>query len=280
MIEAFLVQEVVTRALAEDLRQGDCTTDALFPDAIDADAAVIAKEPLVVTGMDLFRVVFHTLDPTLHLEIIRSDGQWAQQGEAIARLRGNGRTILKGERTGLNFLQHLSGIATLTRRFVERIQPSSAKIVDTRKTTPGLRIFEKEAVRLGGGGNHRHHLGDLILIKDNHIALAGGVGKAIARVRSDPPHTLKVEVEVKRLDEVKEALSAGVDIIMLDNMSPVEIETAVALIRRTNPSILIEVSGGVDLEGLTSIAQKGVDIISVGALTHSASAANISLNII
>jgi nicotinate-nucleotide pyrophosphorylase (carboxylating) len=193
---------------------------------------------------------------------------------------GDARILLKGERTALNFLQRLSGIATLTRQFVDRIQGTSARIVDTRKTTPGLRVCEKEAVRLGGGGNHRFHLGDLILIKDNHISLVGGVAEAIRAARGAGSHSLKVEVEVSTLSELEEALQEGVDIIMLDNMPLAEIKKAVRLIRGKSPQTLVEVSGGVDMETVSEIAQSGVDLISVGALTHSAPAMDISFDIL
>ncbi|HEY5599536.1 MAG TPA: carboxylating nicotinate-nucleotide diphosphorylase, partial [Candidatus Manganitrophaceae bacterium] len=189
------------------------------------------------------------------------------------------RALLKGERSALNFLQRLSGVATLTRRFVEQVQGTSARIVDTRKTTPGLRALEKEAVRHGGGWNHRFHLGDLALIKDNHIALAKGISQAVKQTRASLSHPLKIEVEVTSLSEVEEALQCGADFLMLDNMTLREINQAVDVIRKTSPATKIEVSGGVHLENVAAIAKCGVDMISIGALTHSAPAVDISLEI-
>ncbi|MFQ5780684.1 MAG: carboxylating nicotinate-nucleotide diphosphorylase [Nitrospiria bacterium] len=279
MTETFFLKGIVERALAEDLIYGDRTTEALFPNSLPAIGTVIAKEDLVVAGLDLFQTVFQTLDPTIVFEEKRSPGETVRKGDLIAQVSGDARILLKGERTALNFLQRLSGVATLTRRFVDRVRGTSARIVDTRKTTPGFRAFEKEAVRLGGGENHRFHLGDLILIKDNHVALAGGVDKAIKAVNAARSHPLKVEVEVNTLPEVEEALQEGVEIIMLDNMSLNEVKEAVRLVRGKAPAILLEVSGGIDLENVASIARCGVDLISVGALTHSAPAVDISLGI-
>ncbi len=279
MIETFLLKEIAERALTEDLIYGDQTTEALFPRPTPAIGEVIAKEDLVVAGTDLAQIIFKIIDPGLSVVIERASGTQASKGDCILRIEGDGRAILKGERTALNFMQRLSGIATLTRRFVEGVQGTAAKIVDTRKTTPGFRILEKEAVRLGGGANHRFHLGDLILIKDNHIALVGGVTEAVKQARADLSHTLKIEVEAKTHAQVQAAVSAGVDIVMLDNMSLEKIQDAVGFIRKNAPSILIEVSGGITLDGLSDIAKSGVDLISVGALTHSAKAVDISMEI-
>ena len=279
MIDPFLSRELIEQALREDLFYGDVTTDALFQNSFAAVGEVMAKEDLIVAGTDLFQAVFSVLDPSLRIDLLASPGQSLHRGDTIARLEGDARSLLKGERTALNFLQRLSGIATLTRKFVAEVAGTSAKIVDTRKTTPAHRALEKEAVRLGGGQNHRGHLGDLILIKDNHIALSGGMKNAIQRVCAAPSHPLKIEVEVDRLSDLGEAISGGVEIIMLDNMSLDEIRKAVSLIRAKAQSILIEVSGGIDLESVRAIAECDVDLISVGALTHSARAVDIGLDI-
>ncbi len=278
-MESFFLKEMVQRALAEDLMYGDRTTEALFPHPIRAVGHLIAKEELVVAGINILQAVFQNLDSEVRLDIEVPPGQVAPAGTRLARLVGDGRGLLKGERTALNFLQHLSGIATHTHRFVERIAGTGAKIVDTRKTTPGLRALEKEAVLLGGGWNHRFHLGDMVLIKDNHIALAGGIINAIHQTRISLSHPLKIEVETTTLTEVKQAITGGCDIIMLDNMDIPAIKRAVALIRHQAPSITIEASGGVHLDNVASIARCGVDMISIGALTHSAPAVDISMEI-
>ncbi|MFQ5588816.1 MAG: carboxylating nicotinate-nucleotide diphosphorylase [Nitrospiria bacterium] len=277
MIEPFLARDLVHQALNEDLLYGDQTTDALFQESFDAIGDAVAKEDMVVAGLDLFETVFKALDPALQFEAASSPGQRLKSGDLIARVSGDGRSILKGERTALNFLQRLSGIATLTRAFVSAVEGTRAQVVDTRKTTPGWRALEKKAVRLGGGGNHRFHLGDMVLIKDNHIALSGGIKKAVEKVRSAVGHPLKIEVEVGHISELHEALASQVEIIMLDNMTVDEIQTAVTVIREKDPNILIEVSGGVRLETVGAMARCGADLISVGALTHSARAMDISL---
>jgi nicotinate-nucleotide pyrophosphorylase (carboxylating) len=278
MIELFLLRELAQRALAEDLLYGDRTTEAIFHHPLPAVGNVLAKESLVVAGLDLFQTVFHLLSPTVRFEGA-AEGEAVKNGKSILKVFGDATVLLKGERSALNFLQRLSGIATLTRRFVDQVQGTSARIVDTRKTTPGLRALEKEAVRLGGGTNHRFHLGDLILIKDNHIALAGGITSAIKNARTALSPSLKIEVEVTSLSEVEEAVQHDVEIIMLDNMELQEIKQAVRMIRKKAPSTQIEVSGGVRLENVAAIARCGVDFISVGALTHSAPAVDISLEI-
>ncbi len=279
MAESFLLQEIAKRGLSEDLIYGDRTTEKLFPRPIPALGDLIAKEELVVAGLDLFQTVFELLDPSFRFEIAIGQGTVAAPGTTIGRLAGDGRALLKGERVALNFLQHLCGVATLTRLFVQKVAGTKAKIVDTRKTLPGLRILEKEAVLLGGGYNHRFHLGDLILIKDNHIALAHGIVNAVNATRATLSHPLKIEVEVETFDQVKQAIASGAEIIMLDNMSIPEIKRAVALIRKKRPQIEIEASGGVHLENVAAIAKCGVDMISVGSLTHSAKASDISLDI-
>ncbi|MFY9269955.1 MAG: carboxylating nicotinate-nucleotide diphosphorylase [Candidatus Manganitrophaceae bacterium] len=278
-MEPFLLKELVQRALAEDLAYGDRTTESLFHQPIPAVGEVIAKQELLVAGLDVFQTVFECLDPTIRIEIHIVSGQSGKPGDLIASVYGDGRTLLKGERTALNFFQRLSGIATLTRRYVDQVAGTGARIVDTRKTTPGLRMLEKEAVRVGGGWNHRFHLGDLALIKDNHVALAGGVTNALKEARASLSHPFKIEVEVTTLAEVREAIQGGAAIILLDNMSLAEIKQAVELIRTNAPGVKIEASGGVRLENVAAIAQCGVDMISVGALTHSAPAVDLSLEI-
>lgn len=276
MMEPFLLKELVQRALAEDLSYGDRTTEALFHRPVPAVGEVIAKGDLVVAGLDVFQTVFELLDPTIRIEVNIAPGQKAKPGDSIGSVYGDGRLLLKGERTALNFLQRLSGVATQTRRFVDQVAGTGARIVDTRKTTPGLRMLEKEAVRLGGGWNHRFHLGDMVLIKDNHIALAGGVANALKEAHASLSHPFKIEVETTTLAEVKEALQIGAEIILLDNMSLTEIKQSVELIRKSASGVKIEVSGGVRLENVAAIAGCGVDMISVGALTHSAPAVDIS----
>lgn len=280
MIEPFLLREIACWALAEDLPFGDQTGEALFPGPVPTRGIVLAKEPLVIAGLQIAETVFSEVDPRLNLEALRSEGTRANPGEEIARIQGDARGILRGERVALNFLQHLSGIATLTARFVEAVSGLAVQIADTRKTLPGLRRLEKEAVRLGGGKNHRMHLGDMILIKDNHVALAGGVGPALAAAKRSAPHSIKIEIELRNLGEIEEALAAGAQMVLLDNMDLKTLSEAVALIRRKAPKIKIEASGGVRLQNVREIAETGVDLISIGALTHSAPAADISLELL
>lgn len=267
------IDEWVKRSLEEDLGSGDVTSDGILIQDDVATAIVTAKESLVVCGLDIFRKVFLHLD-----EAARFSGPATKDGtEITARgeiIQVNAKTsaLLKGERTALNIIQRLSGIATLTRKFVNAAKPVT--ILDTRKTTPGLRIFEKYAVHCGGGTNHRFGLFDAILIKDNHIKIAGGITSAIKRIRKQTSG--KIEVETVNLDEVREALEMGVDIIMLDNMAPETVKKAVALIDGKSK---IEVSGSIDLESLSRLKGLGIDTISVGALTHSARAVDISMNI-
>jgi len=276
-MEYFLLRSLAISALAEDLAYGDKTTDALFADPIPAVGIFLAKEEMVLAGTEMMKAVFQQLDPTVQFEMERAEGCLVQKGETLFRLFADGRILLKGERTALNFLQRLSGIATLTRRFVEQVKGTSSQIVDTRKTTPGLRALEKEAVRAGGGRNHRLHLGEMVLIKDNHVALAGGMAQAISRSLPPSPST-KIEVEVTTLSEVETAVQYPVDLIMLDNMTLPEIHQAVSCIRRKS-NACIEVSGGVRMENVAEIAASGVDFISIGALTHSAPAMDISMEI-
>jgi nicotinate-nucleotide pyrophosphorylase (carboxylating) len=274
------VRDIVARALAEDLGTGDVTTNALFPTEIAATGTIVAeeREGLVVAGLSVAVEVFAQVDPALTCSSRFSDGDRARLGDTILTVTGDGRSILKAERVALNFLQRLSGIATLTSRFCEAVRDTRTRIVDTRKTTPGLRLLEKWAVTLGGGLNHRHGLADGILIKDNHLALAqSDVARACRLTRERAPHGLKIEVEVRTLAEVQAALDGAADIVLLDNMDLPTIRQAVDLIKGR---ALIEVSGGVTLATVREIAALGPDLISVGALTHSAPAADLSMDLV
>jgi nicotinate-nucleotide pyrophosphorylase (carboxylating) len=271
-----VLTELIRTALAEDIGVGDATTGAVLRGDETGLARATAKAELVVAGIEVFGEVFLTLDPTLRFTALRQDGEKAGKGELIAEIAGRLASILTAERVALNLLQRMCGIATLTRRYVEQISGMHAKILDTRKTVPGLRILDKYAVRAGGGCNHRFALYDGILIKDNHIAAAGGIGEAVRRVRGRIPHTFRIEVEVKNLAELEEAMAAGADSVMLDNMGLTEMATAV---KRVMGKIPLEASGNMTLERVREVAATGVDLISVGALTHSAAAADISLNV-
>ena len=259
---------------------GDVTTHALFPFPLSARATIIAREPLTLAGLMIARHVFHTVDPSLHIMEMRKDGQSVQKGAVLMKATGNAHSLLQGERVALNFLQHLSGIATLTTQFSQAIEEFPAKILDTRKTTPGLRVLEKWAVSLGGGLNHRQSLSDGILIKDNHRILLQAKGirlaQACQRARERAPHGLRISIEVESLQQLKEALKGSPDIVLLDNMSPPLVKKAVTVIQGR---ALIEVSGGVNLENIRELAAAGADYISIGALTHSAPAVDISMEL-
>jgi nicotinate-nucleotide pyrophosphorylase (carboxylating) len=268
------LDRLIEQALLEDIHTGDITTQALIPADSRASARLIAKEELTLAGLFVAETVFKRLDADVEFIPALAEGARAAKGALIASVRGNAAELLMGERVALNLLQRLSGIATLTSRYVAAVAGTGARIVDTRKTTPGLRELEKYAVRVGGGINHRTGLYDGILIKENHIAATGGIGEAIKRARNYIPHTLKIEIETESLAQVDEALASGADIIMLDNMSLADMRSAVAAIAGR---ALVEASGGVNLETVRAIAETGVDIISVGALTHSARAMDISM---
>ena len=273
----FKNEKLIRLALEEDIGSGDVTTDALIePDRV-ARALIIAKESLVLAGLRVAREVFTTLDPAMGFETTFQDGDRVESGDEILTARGKLQALLTGERTALNFLQRLSGIATLTRKYVDRVAGSNVRLIDTRKTTPGWRRLEKYAVRVGGAYNHRLGLYDGILIKDNHIVACGGISEAVARVRDSRPHLLRIEVEVSDLKQVKEAIENGVDIIMLDNMELNDIHKAVRLV---DGRAFVEVSGGVTLDTLPEVASVGVDFISIGALTHSARAMDISMRVV
>jgi nicotinate-nucleotide pyrophosphorylase (carboxylating) len=272
------IEEIIDYALAEDLSFGDVTTQLLIPLELEGQAFIVVKKEGVLAGIEIAEMVFHRIEPLLKVEEFVSDGTKVYPEEIVAQIQGKAAGILKAERTALNFLQRLSGIATETARYVEAISGTKAKILDTRKTTPGLRLLEKYAVRMGGGLNHRQHLGDGILIKDNHIAALRSQGKRlkeiIEKARQGAPHTLKIEVEVETLKQAQEALDAGAEVIMLDNMS---LEDMYQVVNLAQGRALIEASGGITLENVRQVAETGVDFISVGALTHSAKALDISL---
>lgn len=270
----FEVERIIRTALQEDIGLGDVTTQATIAKDVRSHAQLVAKEDFVLAGLDVAAEVFTCLDADARFEKIFADGQRVNKGEVLAWIKGTSRTLLQGERVALNLLQRMSGIATLTAEYVEAVAGTGAVIVDTRKTVPGLRALDKYAVRTGGGRNHRIGLFDGVLIKENHIVAAGGIQAAIASAKAQLPHTLKIEVETSTLDEVQEALDAGADVIMLDNMTNEVMTEAVALIAG---KALVEASGGVSIERVRSIAETGVNIISVGALTHSVKAADISM---
>lgn len=268
------LDRIIDNALAEDIHTGDITTQAVVLGNNPASARIIAKEDLVLAGLTVAERVFQRLDDAVSFTACLPEGAHVGKGDLIATVEGLAANLLMGERVALNLLQRLSGIATLTARYVEAVHGTKARIVDTRKTTPGLRELEKYAVRIGGGINHRTGLYDGVLIKENHIVAAGGITEAIRRARAYIPHTLKIEIETETLAQVDEALSAGADIIMLDNMSLADMRSAVSAIAG---HVLVEASGGVNLETVRAIAETGVDIISVGALTHSPRAMDISM---
>ena len=263
-------------ALEEDIRSGDVTTSAALTGSETGLATALAKEDLVVAGMDVFREVFRIRDGGLIFESALSDGAWVPRGTILATVTGSLASILTAERVALNLFQRMCGIATLTKQFVDAVAGTKARILDTRKTMPGLRILDKYSVRIGGGHNHRYGLYDGVLIKDNHIEAAGGIAEAVRRVRGQAPLMVKIEVEVKNLVEVEEALAAGADVIMLDNMSVDAMKKAV---QRIGGRALVEASGNVTLATVRAIAETGIDFISAGALTHSARAADISLKV-
>lgn len=275
------MEEAVVRALAEDVGRGDITSLWTISPQAQAEGRFLSKADGIVAGLAVARAVCSALDEELSFKAIVQDGQPTCQGQVIGEVCGRARSILTAERTALNFLQRMSGIATLTRGYVEAVKGTGAVILDTRKTAPGLRLLDKWAVRLGGGENHRLGLYDMVLIKDNHIAAAGSITETVRGVREraaldGPQERIEIEVEVTDLDELREALGLGLDRIMLDNMTPQEMREAV---RVTAGRVPLEASGGVDLETVRQIAQTGVDYISVGALTHSATALDISLKI-
>lgn len=269
-------QPLLAAALQEDIGFGDITSNAVIADGVQGRFAFVAREPLVVAGIALVSQVFAMLDTAVLCEILAEDGEEVQEGSVIATIDGPARSLLAGERTALNLLQRMCGVATLTSRYIEEIEGTSARIVDTRKTIPGWRHLDKYAVFCGGGQNHRIGLYDGVLIKDNHIAIAGSVTMAVERARAETPLLTKIEVECDTLAQVKEAVAASADIILLDNMSLDELREGVAMARASH--IATEASGNVSLDTVRAIAETGVDYISVGKLTHSAPAVDIGLD--
>ena len=275
-IAEHVVREAVARALAEDVGAGDVTAAAVVEEESQCRAAIIVKEEGAIAGLEVARLTFQMLDSEVSFEQEVAEGARVTSGEVAARVLGRTRPIVTGERTALNFLQRMSGIATLTARYVAAVEGTDARIIDTRKTAPGLRALDKYAVRAGGGRNHRMGLFDGVLIKDNHLRAAGGVGAAVERARAWAHHLVRVEVEAKTRSEVEEALKAGADVILLDNMDVGQVAEAVKL---AGGRCELEVSGGVTLDNVRALAECGVDFISVGALTHSAPALDVSLEI-
>jgi nicotinate-nucleotide pyrophosphorylase (carboxylating) len=265
--------------LNEDVGRGDITTQSTVMRSQSAKGRFIAKESMIVCGLEAAEAVFSTLDSQQQIEAFVSDGDEVEAGKVIARTSGFADVLLAGERLALNLMQRLSGIATLTRQFVKAVEGTNAQIVDTRKTTPGLRMLEKYAVLTGGARNHRFGLDDGVLIKDNHVALAGGVATAVERARKAVGHLHKVEVEVSKERDLRDAIEAGADILLLDNQTPEETRHLVEVARALKPGLLLESSGGITLENVRDYAEAGVDLISVGALTHSARATDISFKI-
>ena len=268
------VEQIITLALNEDIGTGDITTLSTIPADKTATGRFVAKEDMIICGIDLAAHIFGRIDPSIELKANFKDGDAVKKGDVIAVVSGNAQNVLTGERTALNFMQRLTGIATRTHASVAEVAGTNAKITDTRKTTPGLRVLEKYAVRVGGGTNHRFNLADGVLIKDNHIAVSGGIQNAVKNARAVIPHTLKIEVEVETKEQLAEALDAGADIIMLDNMSNDLMRECVGIVAGR---ALVEASGNMGEKSLREVAETGVDIISIGALTHTVKAADISL---
>lgn len=274
MLDKISIRDIILKSLTEDIGTGDITTNSTVPKDQMINGKFIAKEEGIVCGLELAKMIFHEVNPDIKLILKVQEGTRVIVGDIIAEIEGPAVGILTGERVALNFMQRLSGIATKTNKVVEQIKGTSAKIADTRKTTPGLRALEKYAVKVGGGTNHRFNLADGVLIKDNHIVAAGGITNAITVAKNNIPHTLKIEVEVENFKQIEEALNAGADIIMLDNM---DIPTMKEAVKMINGQALVEASGNMGDKDLIEVAQTGVDIISIGALTHTVKALDISL---
>ena len=275
--ENIMINKIVEQALLEDIGTGDITTESIIPSNLKAKGIIKTSEEGVVAGLNIACLVFQKLDSEIIFQEKIKDGTQVVRGKVLAEITGSAQTILKGERVALNFLQRMSGIATITSKFCQEVKDFPVRIVDTRKTTPGLRILEKYAVRMGGGYNHRFGLYDAVLIKDNHIAVAGGIKSAVNSIRKQISHTVKIEVEVENLSQLQEALEMKVDIIMLDNM---DLNTMKKAVKMVKDKALIEASGGITLANVREIAQTGVDLISIGALTHSVKSLDISMDIL
>lgn len=277
MLNKFYVDKLIETALLEDINYLDAATDWLIEENQQGEAQFIAKDDGVLCGLEVALRVFELIQPDFKAEVFKADGDKLSKGDIIAKVSGNTKTILKGERTALNLIQHMSGVATATRKAVDIVEGTNASIADTRKTLPGLRPLEKYAVTVGGGRNHRYNLSDCAMLKDNHVDAGGGITSAVKKLREKLGHTVKIELEVRNLDELREALSVDVDIIMLDNMSCDEMKKAVEI---TNGKAKLEASGGITDETIRAVAETGVDIISMGAITHSVTAFDISLKIV
>lgn len=271
---AHVVRDVIQRALAEDIGFGDLTTESMVPVDATTSGRIVVRASGVIAGLPFAAEVFRSIDPAIQFEAHVADGTRVEPGDIVARLSGPARGILTGERVALNLLQQLSGVATLARQIVERIEGTRARLLDTRKTVPGLRAFQRYAVRVGGGWNHRFNLFDGILIKENHIAVSGGITAAVERARSAVGPMTRIEVEVESFEQLEEAIAAGADMVLLDNMTPDELRQAVDLARGR---ATLEASGDISLETARAVAESGVDFFSSGALTHSARALNLSL---
>lgn len=277
MIDKLTLDKIILNALEEDLGWGDVTTDSTVPEGTTIEGKFIAKAEGIICGVDVCRRVFQLVDGSIEFQALVRDGHRVSKGDVIATISGNARSILKGERTALNLFQRMSGIATMTDRYVSSVAGYKARITDTRKTVPGLRLLDKYSVKVGGGFNHRYNLSDMVLIKDNHIRAAGGITPAVEAAKRSVSHAVKIEVEVESIKELMEAIDAGADIVMLDNMSLDMMKEAVSIAKRR---VLLEASGNMSLEGernVRAVAATGVDIISVGALTNSVDALDISL---
>ncbi|MDO8281176.1 MAG: carboxylating nicotinate-nucleotide diphosphorylase [Thermodesulfovibrionia bacterium] len=274
------IDAAIRNALNEDIGSGDVTTSSVIPKGHKTKAVFVAKQDCIISGLPFAKRTFELLDPGVKFSVIRKEGSRLKKGTAFASVSGDTSSILMAERVALNLLQRMSGIATLTGKYVNAVKRHKARIVDTRKTAPGLRLFDKYAVKTGGGHNHRFGLFDAVLIKDNHIDAAGGVCRAVELAKRNAGKSLIIEVETRNITEVRAALSAGADIIMLDNMPLHNIKKAVDIIRSIMPKTIIEASGGINLDNVNSVAAAGVDLISVGAITHSAQASDISMKVL
>lgn len=275
----YALREQIRGWLAEDIGNGDITTATTIPAGSQSKAVIHVKESGIIAGMPVAKLVFEIVDPLLVFEAKVADGDYVEKGTVLAIVEGSTHSLLTGERLALNLMQRLSGIATKTKAFITALDGLPVRLVDTRKTTPGHRLLEKYAVRVGGGANHRFGLYDAVMIKDNHIKGAGGIREAVEASRAAIPHTMKIEVEVESLEQLEEALACGADIIMLDNMAPAMMTEAVTRIKAHSPHVIVEASGNVKLETIKAIAACGVDVISVGGLTYSFNALDISLDL-
>lgn len=277
MLNFLVIDKIIKDALIEDMPYGDITTDLLIPQESTSNAVLLAKENGILCGIDVAKRVFEILDGNIKFEKLKADGEFINKGDVLAKIDGSTRAILKGERLALNLLQRMSGIATFTNMLAQKIKGYKATVTDTRKTIPLLRMLDKYAVFVGGGKNHRYSLSDAVLIKDNHIKAVGSISEAIKRAKENVPHTMKVEIEVRNMQEFEEALLSGADIIMLDHFTVDEMKKAV---EKAGGRVLIEASGNINIDNIEEIAKTGIDIISVGSITHSVKSLDISLDFV